>query len=76
MKKTIITIAIIAISFPALAVENLDELEARASRKNINTFYSGESGPNGYLWQPQTIQYYDTTYGTEIWIYTQTDDTD
>ncbi len=54
--------------------ENLDELETRVSRKEINTFYSGESSDNNYLWQPQTVCYTDIITGHEVWVMTSTDD--
>jgi hypothetical protein len=57
------------------ALEDLDELESRVSRKATNTFYSGESAENDYLWQPQTVIYKETTFeGREVMFFTQTAD--
>ena len=50
----------------AFALEGLDELEARKSRQDDNTFYSGENPGNYYIWQPHTLIYQDTTSGHEV----------
>lgn len=55
------------------APENLDEMELRKARKNVNIFYSGESKTNAYLWQPMTLCYTDITSGHEVWVMTNTD---
>jgi len=58
------------IGFPVFAVEDLDEMEARALRRESNVFYTGESLENHWLWQPQTLTYTDTTFGSEVWMMT------
>jgi hypothetical protein len=79
MKKIFILFLCFLIVFAshAAALENLDELDdVRASRKNTNTFYSGEAAGNFYRWQPQTVVYTDTTHGHEVWVLTSTDNVD
>lgn len=67
-------IAVLLLSSQVLAFENLDELEARTSRKTTNTFYSGEDGTT-YVWQPQTVIYKDTSTNHEMILWTQSDGT-
>jgi hypothetical protein len=74
MQLILYIILILLFSIKAFAFENLTEIEARKSRKSVNTFYSGESAGSYYRWQPQTLSYIDTTSGHEIWLFTQTDD--
>jgi len=65
-------LAVVLTVSPALAaVENLDEVMARKARQNSSTFYSGEAAET-YIWQPQTLQYIDTTTGHEVWRVTNT----
>ena len=59
-------LALLFASLPALALEELNELEARTSRRSTNTLYTGETG-SSYSWQPQTVMYVDTTTGAEVW---------
>lgn len=66
-------IIFLMLAIPCAALENLDQMEIRKARKTTNQFYSGESGSNGYLWQPQTLCYTDITTGHEVWVMTNTD---
>jgi len=70
--KTIIAILLIAL--PAWGYEDLTELEARVTRKDENTFYSGEDSGNYYIWQPMTVIYQDQTSGHEVMVLTSTRD--
>jgi len=75
MKSFILTLLLLSITLQVFAAsENLDELSNRIPRKLTNTFYSGESSENNYLWQPQTVYYTDITTGHEVWIMSQTTD--
>ena len=65
-------LSILLITSPLYALEDLDELETRTSRKSANTFYSGESAGGNYLWQPQTVIYQDDSTSHEVWLWTQT----
>jgi len=56
------------------AYENLDELEARSSRKGSNTYYSGEDSNNYYIRQPQLCIYQDTTTSHEVILWSQLPD--
>ncbi len=47
--------------------QSLDEVLARKSRLATSTFYAGETGTPYYFWQPETLAYVDTSYGTEVW---------
>ena len=58
------------------ALEDLDELEARTSRKSVNTFYNGEGSAPTYYWQPQTMVYTDTSTGHEVMLWSQTANVD
>lgn len=59
---------VLCISTTAIsATQNLDEVMGRKSRYSTNTFSSGEGVSPTYYWQPETLQYNDSNYGTEIW---------
>lgn len=73
--KTFIILQVLLLLLPfsfCLAYENLDEIEARTSRKGNNTFYNGEDGVTN-VWQPQTMIYKDTSTGHEVILWSQTD---
>ncbi len=72
MKKVFYIILILLLITPCFALEDLDELETRSTRKG-QTFYSGEDSGNSYIWQPQTVIYKDTSTDHEMWIWSQTD---
>jgi hypothetical protein len=78
MKKMQIAIVVFGLvlglfvsSAPCTAsLENLDEMANRVARMNAgaNTFsYLYMESGSYYLWQPETLRYTDTTYGTEVW---------
>lgn len=71
--KKIILLLLLLLPSTLYAYENLTETEARITRKGTNTFYSGATVGNGYIFQPQTLIYNDTTSGHEVIVFTQTD---
>ena len=68
-----VLVTALLLSSQALAHEDLDELEARRSRKRVNTFYSGEDAAS-HVWQPQTVIYKDTSTHHEVWVWGSLDD--
>ena len=74
MKRFTLLLLTYLMLFPlsAFALEDLDELEARTSRKSVNTFYNGEGSAPTYYWQPQTMVYTDTSTGHEVMLWSQT----
>lgn len=69
MKKLLTIIALLFASTVFASTENLDEMVNRVSRRATNTFgYQYlENASNNYIWQPETLQYFDTTTGNEVW---------
>lgn len=50
------------------AIENLDEVVTRKDRIATATWSpSFLENPTTYIWQPETLQYFDTTTGREVW---------
>jgi hypothetical protein len=49
------------------ARQNLDEALARKTRYSSAQFYAGPQNAPYYFWQPETLNYTDTNYGTEVW---------
>lgn len=52
------------------AQDNLEELIARRSRQTSATWGAQylENPQNNYTWQPESVCYYDTETGTEVWV--------
>jgi len=71
MLLTFFFLAIFSWVGSSLALEDLDELELRVSRKSTNTFYSGENANNYYIWQPQSVIYRDTSTNHEVMLWSQ-----
>jgi hypothetical protein len=74
MKKLILLYLIFSLIFPTFLWAERQDLDEALARKprfpfngGTNTFYSGESGTPYYFWQPETLTYTDTNFGTEIW---------
>ena len=51
------------------AYENLDEMENRVARQASASWGSQymEDASNHYIWQPETLMYEDTSFGSEVW---------
>ena len=57
------------------SVNNLDEMLNRKSRYNISYYspnYIEKSASDYYIWQPETLCYFDTNTGREVWRMTNT----
>lgn len=72
---TMIRLIVFILFFPAIifALENLDEMESRESRRGTNTFYHGASAGNDYIRQPQSLIYVDSTTSHEVTVLSSTD---
>jgi hypothetical protein len=74
--KRLFLLCLLLLPCHALALENLDEIEAREGRRGTNTFWHGAVSGNSYTRQPQTILYRDTTTGFEVMVMSSTADND
>ena len=57
------------------APEDLDEMFNRKTRHAGAAWGYRHLEQNGYVWQPETLCYYDAHFGTEIWRLTSTPST-
>jgi len=66
MNKYAFGLALLCFMLTSYALENLDELEARDTRRGVNTVYIGPDESPTYYWQPQTMCYADIVTGHEV----------
>jgi len=59
-------------------VENLDEMVARKGRMASASWGPSnmENSSNSYIWQPESLMYFDSITGREVWRLTTTNDQD
>lgn len=57
-----------------MAIENLDEMERRRTRQASVTTWTPNNleNPSTYEWQPETLCYYDSLSGKEVWVLART----